>query len=378
MGERVTGGWFTDTRDGLIPSLASVNISTLGDNTVVGSLSASTVLVYRIVLTAASSVTVTFKDGAGASLSGPITLAAGVPLVLPFDANALFATSTGNGFVINLGSAVRVSGTVLFTQPGAGGTPGVVLDSSVINWINAVIANGGTVSSARRTLVNTMVVGMKADGVWAKLDGLWIFAGENTPSALTDMVATRLASTAVSAPAFTIDRGYTGNGTANFVDTTWNPVTNAVNFSNNSAHWSVWSLTAGAIGTFDFGNVYGDNGNHILCEFTDTNAYFRINSTNAGPTNGPSPGTGHFIGSRTSAVQVDGYRNGASIGTSGADAESNPESRTVWACGCNDGITPVFSTRQQAMCSAGGGLTAADATNFYNRLRTYMSAIGVP
>jgi hypothetical protein len=374
----VTGGWFTDTRDGLIPSLASISISTIGDNTVLGGLPASTILVYRVVLTAASSVTVTFKDGTGASLSGPITLAAGVPLVLPFDANALFATSSGNGFVINLGSAVRVSGTVLFTQPGGGGAAVVSLDPSAVSWRTAVISNGGTVSAARFTLVNTMIAGMRSDGVWAKLDGLWIFAGENTPSALTDMVATRLATTAVSAPTFTIDRGYTGDGVANHVDTTWNPTTNAVNFSNNSAHWSVWSLTAGANATFDFGNVYGASGNHILCEFTDTNAYFRVNSTNAGPTSGPSPGNGHFMGSRTSAVQVDGYRNGGSIGTSGADAESNPESRAVWACGCNDGTTPVFSTRQQAMCSMGGGLTAGDATNFYNRLRTYMTAIGVP
>jgi len=36
------------------------------------------------------------------------------------------------------------------------------------------------------------------------------------------------------------------------------------------------------------------------------------------------------------------------------------------------------SNIQAAMASIGSSLSSTDATNFYNRLRTYMTAVGVP
>ena len=50
------------------------------------------------------------------------------------------------------------------------------------------------------------------DGVWAKLDQIWIFAAENAKSALIDLKGLATAtSTGGIAPSFTADRGYTGN-----------------------------------------------------------------------------------------------------------------------------------------------------------------------
>ena len=62
------------------------------------------------------------------------------------------------------------------------------------------------VSSTRRTLVDALIRGLKTDGVWSKLDRLWLFAAENATSALVDVKEGRLA-TAVSSPTFTTDRG---------------------------------------------------------------------------------------------------------------------------------------------------------------------------
>jgi len=40
--------------------------------------------------------------------------------------------------------------------------------------------------------------------------------------------------------------------------------------------------------------------------------------------------------------------------------------------------TTAGSAYQCAMASIGSSLNGTDATNFYNRLRTYMTAVGVP
>ena len=41
---------------------------------------------------------------------------------------------------------------------------------------------------AGKKLVNDLIVGLKTDGVWTKLDRLWIFAAENAKSSIIDMV----------------------------------------------------------------------------------------------------------------------------------------------------------------------------------------------
>jgi hypothetical protein len=66
-----------------------------------------------------------------------------------------------------------------------GPTPlGVPLDQATIDWIAAVVTAGGTVSTPRGIVVNTFILGLMTDGIWSKLDRLWLLAAENSQSAL--------------------------------------------------------------------------------------------------------------------------------------------------------------------------------------------------
>ena len=94
----------------------------------------------------------------------------------------------------------------VMTPAAAGGD-----EAETTAWVAEVVSNGGTVSAGRQTIVNDLIAGLKADGVWIKLDRLWLFAAEDQPSALTDLVGLTLA-TAVNSPTFTADEGYTSNG----------------------------------------------------------------------------------------------------------------------------------------------------------------------
>src|SRR5260221_11632840 len=112
--------------------------------------------------------------------------------------------------------------------------PGVQFDPATIAWVSAVIANGGTVSPARRQVVDVLIKGLKLDGTFTKLDRLWMLCAENQVSALTDMVGLTLA-TAVNAPTFTTDRGYTFDGATNYISTGYNPSLVGVNYVLNNA-----------------------------------------------------------------------------------------------------------------------------------------------
>jgi len=89
-------------------------ISTTASATIVSNAAAGKkVLVCELVLVAAGSVVVTLEDSDGTDISGPMSMVAGTPLVLPMNAvDGHCETPAAKGFGLALGSAVQVSGYV--------------------------------------------------------------------------------------------------------------------------------------------------------------------------------------------------------------------------------------------------------------------------
>lgn len=113
-----TSGWYTrfarPSTSGLTE--AAINAAASGDNTIVAAVAAQTVRVMKLFLTVAQACTLTFKSGAGTSLTGAITLSAGASIVLDLDGEPWFTTGSGSAFVINLSAAVQMSGRIYYTQ----------------------------------------------------------------------------------------------------------------------------------------------------------------------------------------------------------------------------------------------------------------------
>jgi len=244
-----------------------------------------------------------------------------------------------------------------------------------------VIAAGGTVSTGRRTVVNSLIVGLKADGIWTKLDRLWIFAAENSFSALVDLVALD-GATAIAAPTFTADRGYAGNGSNSYIRTFFRPATLGIAWTLNAAHIAVWDNTNRAealvIATGAYDSTLGDGGTYSdLAPYYSGGLRFRINGTTA-PIITNSTSQGFFIGQRNDSSTIEGFYNGVSRGT-GATSSTNMVNLPIYICARDDDATPAFfSTDQISMTSYGGKFTSTEALAYYNRLRTYMTAVGVP
>ena len=112
-------------------------------------------------------------------------------------------------------------------------------DADVLSWEAAVIANGGTVSLARRIIVDQFVFSEKASNAWSLTDdyfGLW---AENAAQALTSLKQRRLAP-AVNSPTFTADRGYAFDGATNYINTGFVPSTHAVAQTDSNARIAVY------------------------------------------------------------------------------------------------------------------------------------------
>lgn len=120
-------------------------------------------------------------------------------------------------------SIFRVNGRLL-TIGGSGNT----YSSLALAYRTNVIANGGTVSDARLTLLDTLIFTPQA-ATLAKLDynsagkgRLLIYCAENQQSARTNLLNSSFTATLLGTPVFTANSYYTGS-VGNALNTNYNP-----------------------------------------------------------------------------------------------------------------------------------------------------------
>lgn len=226
-------------------------------------------------------------------------------------------------------------------------------------------------SAARKTLIDALITGLKADGVWTLLDALWVLAAHDSQAGRLNWKApASFTLVEVNSPTFTADQGYAGNGTTSYLNTTYVPSTSGVNLTQNSATIAVWSRTAAA-GAGIFGNGTSTGAFFISPRQTGDTFNYRVNqSTTTGTAS--TDGSGFFAASRSGASATQGYKNGATFGSAGSVASAAPTSIAL-----NIGrVAAGFSSAQVAAAAVGGNLNGTQHAALYSRLNTYMTAIG--
>jgi hypothetical protein len=133
---------------------------------------------------------------------------------------------------LGVGAFVLAGQTANLIQP----TPSE--DAATTAWVGFAAANGGTVSSTRRGIVDTFIKAVKAAGLWTTLDRYWLLAGEDAGSAKTDFKVGTLIVPTGTDWALTANVGYTGNGTTGYGNTT-------VDLSTLGGQYALNSATAG-------------------------------------------------------------------------------------------------------------------------------------
>jgi hypothetical protein len=221
-----------------------------------------------------------------------------------------------------------------------------------------------------------LICGLKTDGVLAKLDILQVYATKDSATALLNLVSSSFNSTVFGSPTFTVDRGYTGiSNNVTGISPSFNPLHGGGVYVKDSAHLGVWNLTNATSTWAPIGGSFGP-GQGVNPKQTDGNAGFRVNET-ANHTVANADARGFYVGNRPSSTTVEGYKNGANILTVSAGSTGLMDS-LLYFTSFNQDNTSFGSDDQIAAVTVGAGLTATDNTNLYNRLRTWMTARGVP
>lgn len=257
---------------------------------------------------------------------------------------------------------------------GGGGGPSYDADASALFVRMSVPPD-----DARKGVINTLIVGLKAAGIWTVLDAIWLIAAHDAQAARLNWKGDVNNISAVNSPTFTVDRGYAGDGASSYLFLNFDPSANGGVLVLDSAHFAVWNRTnntntgPGVITTSSTRRLqtsprsaaneigWATNGGNVLSTSTGGSITTAVGMT---------------LGNRTgsTATQVD--RNGVQIGSSTDVSTGLPVFSPTLGALNNNGSPGNFSSREWAFASLGAGLTPQQRQDYYTLIAAYMTAVG--
>ncbi len=251
---------------------------------------------------------------------------------------------------------------------------------------NDFLLRAGTLDATHTSAYDALICGLVTDSVWSLLDVLQVYATQNSTVSLLNLKSLSFNATNVGSVTFTTDRGYTGTegSTTAYIETGYGFSSSGAQLTQNAGHLSVWSVTNvnSAAAIMGIARASPNSSSYLLPNQTSsTNAFYNVSSGFSGCTATCTVAAGstvaHYIASRTASNVIAGYKNGSNVVTS-SQASAIPSADTfpvlAWVI---DGAY-TGSRYQAAAVTMGAALNSTQAGNLYTRLRTYMTAVGVP
>lgn len=198
-------------------------------------------------------------------------------------------------------------------------------------------------------------------GIWGDFDALYWFGAHDAQAARLNWISSSYDMTAVASPVFEPYRGYTGDGAASYVLSSFNPTTSpAPKYTQNSAHMGLWSrtnLANGASNSLDMG--LSSNAYIGRLSATPGTSVGRMQAA-AGGNIAAGSYPGHTVWSRDGTSVWAGYVNGVS-GNNGTDASAPPTNSTMRGLAGNSG----YGTNQLLVLHYGAKLTSTKVAALY-------------
>jgi hypothetical protein len=240
-------------------------------------------------------------------------------------------------------------------------------DADAQAFFDRVTVAGGTLTTTEKTAVNTLVIGMKADGIWTKMKAIYpmVGGGQANPAAACAQNLKSSSFTGTFTAGWTFaSTGAKGNLTNAYMDTNLNPNTSSnANFKHIS-YYSRDNFVNCQIGIF--ATVYDQI-------FYVAGNYYSILSTSSFGSINTATTKGLVIASRTSAVGgCTTYVNNSNLGNDGITATGNPNGN-LWLNARNPSLGN--SNNECAFASIGDGLTNTEAGNFYTRVQAFQTTL---
>jgi hypothetical protein len=269
-----------------------------------------------------------------------------------------------------------------------------VSNADAQSWINRVYGNGGTVSPATASAVNTLCNSIDAAGIRDRFYRLGIFAGSNLAAALVPLYRGPAfggttygnATDTNVGPFVSGDYGETGatgglkgNGTSKYLRPGITPsiLPSPNTDSHVACYFAAASLTNNAhqVGLYDFSGT----GDMVGVSTTATTTRAALGGSNVFASATPTALPAMVIGSRTSGASLTQYLNGTA-GTANTTSVSSSSSTAEIAIFARNtpggGGYQLFSPDYIRAYSYGLSMTAAQAAAYNAAMQDFQTALG--
>ena len=239
-------------------------------------------------------------------------------------------------------------------------------------YFDQVVTNGGSLTANEKTYINTFIGALGTD--FAEFDRLWIHGLSNSVAARTSLVnPTSTMITAVNSPTFTANQGYNGNGTNSYLNTNYNPTTQGVKFTRNSASLGFYCLTNSDIAAIDMG--------HYNTCFTQIRTrqgnefYGNVNDLAGSSSRFPNLDSRSLhVALRPNNTLVNGYKLGLLISSAGITSVPLNNNNIFILARNTIGTADTFSSRKLSASFTGSGII--NQLNLYNAVQALGTSIG--
>jgi hypothetical protein len=290
--------------------------------------------------------------------------------VRTFSNRQLAFSTIGDGLTdedsANLYYSVQKFQTTLGRQVG---TPIYSSNATDVNarlFLGATNIQDATITSA----VDTLVQGLKTDGVWSKLKAVYPFVGGtatthkfNLANALDEGSAFRMDFTGgwTHSANGALPNGVNAYGDMSFIA--------AAHLGLNSAHVSVYSRTNTDKLAPSIANATGGQINEISMFIRDAdNLAFRVNNTSVSLLSNTNS-TGYYIANRNSSTEISIFKNNTKNSFSRNSGSLRGNSFQIGAFGS------FYDNKQYAFVSIGDGLTDTEASNLNTRVQAFQTTL---
>lgn len=247
---------------------------------------------------------------------------------------------------------------------------GLTTDSDAQAFITAAAITDATQKSA----IDTLVKGMKADGIWSKMKAIYPFVGGTATTHKWNLKDPRDLDAAfrlVFNGGWTHSaNGSTPNGTNGYADTKLVP---SSSLSTSSAHFAKYNRTNDLVGNKIDGAVQTQNASYIQHNYSAGNGIIGGVTTLAGYTQ--SNTLGLFTATRTSSSSMKVLKNNNVVSTNTTTTNILPSVNFHIGARNEDGTPFYYNTYQAAFVSIGDGLTDTEAANLYTRVQAFQTAL---
>jgi hypothetical protein len=256
------------------------------------------------------------------------------------------------------------------------GQNGVAFDTDYQAVLNRATTLGYNLPSASQQIKqNTLLLALKAGGIWNKLDVLYIFANDGGSSFATlnwKNPNVNLA-TLPNVPTFITNQGFTGNTTSSYINTNFNPATSSgINYTLNNASRYIFVRNQDVGSTANtLDGAIGGNSNATLGINT---SFLRINQGATSPV-----ASGNYAGSnvlksihRTSVSNIEVFTGLTQSSLTFNSTSILSSNQLILARGI--GATPAYGGSQVSMYSMGASLVAEN-TAYVNAFNTYITSL---